>query len=216
MSHKVLKINNVDDVNNLGLSDVINSSNVQTNDVIKYSGTDWVNGVLSSATPTETLGYSFHLKDGMSFSASGRYSAGKYLMYQRENANRTIYYKPSGYDTNGATTTNSLKNNSNWFESIDITSAGTYLCIATYAFYSQTYTGGEISLRWESNGGGFSHYVSTDTSISAAFPMLLVGVLTVSTSDIIRVVVQSVSNNESVLHKTPEAAAASVSIFKLS
>ena len=137
-------------------------------------------------------------------------------MYQRETSNRTIYYKPSGYDTNAATTTNSIKQNHKWFESIDITAAGTYLCLATYAFYSQLFTGSEISLRWESNAGGFSHYTSTNTSISAAFPTLLVGVLTVAATDIIRVVVQSVSNTGSVLHKTPEAAAASVSIFKLS
>jgi len=216
MSHKVLKVNNVNDANNLGLSDVINSSSIQANEIIKWNGTQWINGVSSSATPTETLGYSFHLKDGMSFSASGAYSAGKYLIYQRETANRTIYYKPSGYDTNASTTANSIKNNSKWFESIDITSAGTYLCLATYAFYSQSFTGGEVSLRWESNAGGFSHYISTNTSIAAAFPTLLVGVLTVLTTDIVRVVVQSVSNTASVLHKTPEAAAASVSIFKLS
>lgn len=215
MSHKVLKVNNVN-ANSLGLSDVINSSSIQANDIIKWNGTQWINGVSSSATPTETLGYSFHLKDGMSFSASGAYSAGKYLIYQRETANRTIYYKPSGYDTNASTTANSIKNNSKWFESIDITSAGTYLCLATYAFYSQSFTGGEVSLRWESNAGGFSHYISTNTSIAAAFPTLLVGVLTVLTTDIVRVVVQSVSNTASVLHKTPEAAAASVSIFKLS
>ena len=157
------KVNNVTDVANLGLSDILGVSNLQTNDVIKYDGSAFVNGPVSSSTPAQTLGYSFHLLNNMSFSASGRYSAGKYLMFQRETASRIKYYKPTGYDTNASTTTNSLKSNSNWFESIDITNAGTYLCVASYTFnMSSFYSGGEISLRWESNAGAFSSYVTAD------------------------------------------------------
>ena len=63
--------------------------------------------------------------------------------------------------------------------------------------------------------GAFSSYVTTDTSTSANRPMLLFGILTISSSDIARVVVQSVSNDQNVLHATPEARGASVSIFKL-
>lgn len=187
MSHNKITVDN-NAPNSAGeipvnLSSYINETSPSSDEVIKYDGAAWVNSVSPSGVGM-TAGAGLILQNSASFDGSNSYSVGDYLMIMKTTS-RTYRFLKTGYAFNNATSTNTIKSNTNWLESITIPSAGTYLCICTLSIEN-----GDMQARWESNAGGFSNYVHVDSSNNSLSGAVLLGILTTTGSDVVRIVVQ--------------------------
>jgi len=194
MSHNKFKVNNISPNNTsnipINVSDLVNISNIAENDILVYGVSGWNNSQISSFAYPFQVGYSNYLKNTFSNTPSGNYSIGDYMMYRRGSSSSEEYFG-TGYTYNTASIENTVKNNSNWIESIDVPS-GRFLCISHLALRNDNNVG-DIKARWESDNGGFSSYVHIfgDSNKNGA---VLLGVLDTNTSNTVRVVIKDFTN----------------------
>ena len=154
MSHNKIKVAGQDpsssgditlEINNL--SD-IDTSGVSSGNMLGYNG--------SSFVPTGSTGTGIELHAGI-FQFAGGYGAGGYYFaindYSiiRKNTTSARLYSSTGSNNifNNASSGNSPVGTSAWTESIDIPTAGTYLCIAG----AHCRTGTNVTWQWENNAG---------------------------------------------------------------
>jgi hypothetical protein len=194
MSHNITTVDNQnpDNTSNIpvNLSSYINETSVSNNQVIRYDGSNWVNG--SNPSPDINAGVGVWFKNTASVSSSGSYSVNDYLMILKSSS-YVHTYLASGYSLKNATSTNTIKSNSNWLEAVNISSAGKYLCICTLAIRS-----GDMKARWESNAGGFSSYVHVTVSNNDRGAVIL-GIVETTGADVIRVVVKEMNTTSSLI-----------------
>jgi len=191
MSHNKITVDNqsasaTNDIP-VNLSSYITESSPVNNEIIAFNGTSWINAVNPAGTGFKAKASVF-INETATFAGSGSYSIGNYLMIQKAGS-RTNKIEDTDITINPATATNTIKSNSNWLESIDIP-AGTFLCICTLAIEGNS---ADMKARWEYNGGGFSHYVHVFGNNNTKSGSLIIGVLTVTSSDTIRIVVKDQS-----------------------
>tara|TARA_Y100000592_G_scaffold9199_1_gene12839 strand:+ start:1435 stop:2082 length:648 start_codon:yes stop_codon:yes gene_type:complete len=164
------------------LSDV-DTSAVSSGDMLSYDG--------SSFVPISNQNSGLNLHAGI-FQFSGGYGAGGYYFaindYNciRKNTGSARLYSSTGNTNifNNATTTNTVVSTSVWMESIDVPTAGTYLCIAG----THCSTGTNVTWQWQNNSGNFGAktYVQQNNNYYGG---LVVAVMTATTNDIFRIVV---------------------------
>lgn len=209
MSHNKIRVDNQDPNSvgsiDLNMSSYINESSPVTDQVIKYNGSDFVNG--SNPSSVAAL-----LKLGLHFNPVGwgggnyYYSVGDYFTIRDYG---TVNYADTGFDYNNATTTNSPLSNNRWCQSIDIPESGTYLFIRTVAMTSGT----SMTFRHSINAGefGMQAYIENSSNTNGA---MIWGIATCVQNDIFRTVVKakvgSVKNFED-----EEMRTISILIFKL-
>lgn len=190
MTYRTTSINNIGTGNNnsinLDLENVSNSniSSPQNNQILKFnSSNEWVNGNIEVASDFK-LG-AIHPISGWSAS-SYDYSIGDYLMIRKDNSNTTA---ESGFTLNGATSTNSARSNSNWFESIDIPVAGKYLFMLSLYIRDGT----DATWRMSNNAGEFGSkvYVKNNNNYGAQ----MVGIADCVQNDIFRVILKAKTGN---------------------
>lgn len=212
MSHNKISIdNNSPDSTGeipLNLSSFINETSPTNDQVIKYDGANWINAASPSDTGF-TSGVGLILQNSASFNGSSNYTVGDYLMIMKTNS-RTYRFEKPGYVLNSATATNTIKSNSNWLESITVPDAGTYLCICTLSI-----EGGDMQARWESNAGGFSNYVHVYSSNNKLSGSILLGIVTTTGSDVVRIVVKGQTSASGLTNSTDHRAL-SVHVIELS
>lgn len=185
MSHNKITVDNNSPSSSgdipVNLSSYIEETSPDVGELIKYDGAYWINSVTPSKIDMNA-GMGLILRNGVSFAGSGNYTVGDYLMIARTGS-RIYSFLESGYALNPATATNTIRSNSNWLESVAIPSAGTYLCICTLSIST-----GDMQARWESNSGGFSNYVHVFHNNNTASGSILLGILTTTGTDTVRVV----------------------------
>lgn len=212
MSHNKITVDNLSPDNAgdvpVNLSSYITESSPSTNQVVKYDGAAWINAADPAGTGFKAKASVF-INETASFAGSGSYTIGNYLMIQKAGG-RTYKIIDTDVTLNDATSTNTIKNNSNWLESIDIP-AGTFLCICTLAIEGGS---ADMKARWESDAGGFSHYVHVYGNNNTRSGSLIVGVLTTATTNTIRIVVKDQSTASTLIDSGPHAAL-SVHVIKL-
>jgi len=175
-----LEINNLSDVDTSGVS---------SGDMLSYTGSSFV------AAGNANSGLSLHA--GI-FQYSGGYGAGGYYFgvndysILRKQTNSARLYSSTGNTNifNNASSGNSPVGTSAWTESIDIPTAGTYLCIAG----THCTTGTNVTWQWENNAGnkGAKTYVQNNNNFYGG---LVVAVMTATTNDIFRIVVTAKSGS---------------------
>ena len=174
------------------LSDVSITS-PSANQVLQYSGSSFVNSTLSGPLDLEGV-FSIFQKTNITYSSSGSYDVNDYLFLSRDTmgARNTSYVDASFVSSNPATSTNTIKSNDKFFESVNILQAGTYLCICSVPLKS---TNGGYVVRWHSNAGAFG--ASTDVHYTNRTGGLVVGIVTASLNDVLRVVVETENGSAS-------------------
>ena len=211
MSHNKITIENQkpDNTGNIpvnlsGFADIITPSE---NNILKFDGTKWTNsntnsntGVFSNVSVTQ--------RNTSTHSSSGSYSIGHYVMLRRSTS-AVHKIQTTGFNLNAATTTNTLKDNTNWLESVDIPNSGNYLCICTLSIEN-----GDMKARWESNDGGFSNYVHVYSNNNSKSGSILLGILNTTSSNNVRVVIKD-HNSASYLIDDIHHHALSIHIIKL-
>ena len=169
----------------VNIASYISESSPASNQVIKYNGTNWINGSYPGAT-TPNLGLAIF---GSTYGWSGGnyfYAAGDYFTIRDYGS---LQHRDSGFNFNDATTANSPLSNTRWSESIDIPTAGTYLIVCTLAILGGT----SMTMRMSNNAGEFGMKVTIDrTSRYGAF---IYGIGTFVNNDIFRIVVKSLSGS---------------------
>lgn len=173
-----IALNNLSDVSTSGASD---------GDMLGYNG--------SSFAPTGSTETGINLQAGI-LQKSGGYGAGSYYFAVNDysiirKSNSVLMYSATG-NTNvfNSASSNSPVSTSAWTESVDIPTAGTYLCIGG----AHCATGSSITFRWQNNAGSFGAktFVRNNTN---SYGGLVVAIMTASTNDIFRIVVTSTSGN---------------------
>lgn len=191
------------------LSDVSISA-PSANQVLQYSGSSFVNSVLSG--PLDLAGvFTVFQKNSTVYSSSGSYDVNDFLFLSRDTqgSRNNAYVDSSVVSSNPATSSNTIKSNDKFFESIDILEAGTYLCICSVPLKS---TDGGYVVRWHSNSGAFG--ASTDVHYTNRTSGLVVGIVTASLNDVLRVVVETENGSASATGATQNRSF-SFHIFKL-
>ena len=190
MTYRTTSINNIGAGNsnsiNLNLENMSNSniSSPQNNQILKFnSSNEWVNGNIEVASDFK-LGAIHSI--GSWNSSSHDYSIGDYLMIRRDNSNTTA---ESGYTLNSATSTNSARSNSNWFESIDIPTAGKYLFMLSLYIRDGT----DATWRMSNNAGEFGPKVYVKNNNNYGTQM--VGIADCVQNDIFRVILKAKTGN---------------------
>ena len=194
MSHNVITVNNnksdsSGDIpfNFSDLSDITTSS-LESNQVIKHNGTNWVNSENPATGSSIEQVFSVWHNFTANYGGSSNFSTNDYMMTMRDTQTDRTYshVDTSEAESNAATATNTVKSNVKWMESIDIKNAGTYLCI--FVAPLETSSGGYV-LRWHSNSGGFG--AKSDIYYTNRTGSIVLGIVDASDDDIIRVVVES-------------------------
>ena len=181
------------------LSDVTISS-ASLNQVLKYDGSSFVNAV-STASKGYDLKCAIYQGSGgsnytVTTSSTYKYVVGDYAIH-RINGNTYNTYYDTGFTVNNATSANSPLTNNTWVESVDIPSAGTYLVTVTGVCRDN-----DITYQIEGNNGAISAKIFCDRD--SFFGTLAVGIVTVSSSDIVRLVVKAVTGNVVFSSKTDQ------------
>ena len=191
------------------LSDVTISS-ASSDQVLQYDGSSFVNTTLSG--PLDMSGkFTVFQKNGVSYSSSGNYSVNDYLFLSRDTqtTRNNAYVDASFVSSNEATSTNTIKSNFRFLESINILQAGTYLCICSVPLKA---TDGGYVVRWHSNAGGFG--AKSDIYYTNRTGGLVVGIITAPANDVLRVVVE-VENGSATATGSSQNRSYSIHIFKL-
>ena len=190
MSYKTTSVNNVDpninNIINLNLENIsnLNISSPQNNQILKYnSSSEWVNGDVTLESDFK-LG-AIHPIGNWS-STSHDYSIGDYLMIRKDNSNTTA---ESGYTLNSATDANSARNNTNWFESINIPTAGKYLFMLTLYVRDGT----DATWRMSNNAGEFGPKVYVKNNNK--YGVQMVGIADCVQNDVFRVILKEKTGN---------------------
>jgi len=195
MSHNKIKVGNQEPSSsseiNISLNDLsdVDTTSVSSGDMLGYNGSSFV------ATGSTDTGVELHA--GI-FQYSGGYGAGSYYFaindYNciRKNTNSARLYSSTGSTNifNNATSTNTAVSTSVWNESIDVPTAGTYLCIAG----THCHTGTNVTWQWENNSGntGAKTYVQNNNNFYGG---LVVAIMTATTNDVFRIVVTAKSGS---------------------
>jgi len=181
------------------LSDVTISS-ASSDQVLKYDGSSFVNAALSANKGYDLKCAIYQGSGGnnytVSTSSTYKYVIGDYSIY-RINGNTYNTYYDTGFTVNNATSANSPISNNTWVESIDIPNAGTYLVTAAGVCRDN-----DITYQLEGNNGAISAKIFCDRD--SFFGALAVGIVTVSSSDIVRLVVKAVTGNVVFSSKTDQ------------
>ena len=191
------------------LSDVSISA-PSANQVLQYSGSSFVNGALSG--PLDLTGvFTVFQKTSAVYSSSGSYDVNDYLFLSRETqgSRNNSYVDSSVVSSNAATSSNTVKSNVKFFESVNILEAGTYLCICSVPLKS---TDGGYLVRWHSNAGGFGAH--SDIHYTNRTGSLVVGIITAPLNDVLRVVVEA-ENGSATATGANQNKSFSFHIFKL-
>ena len=206
MSHNKIKVAGQSPDSNgnvsVSLNDIsdISISSASTNQILKYDGSNFVNGALTASKGYDLKFATFQGSSGSNYSASTN-STYKYVVedyaIHRVLGGTYITYHDNNFDENTATSSNSPLANNAWMESVDIPSAGTYLVTATGVCRDN-----DITYQLESNSGAFSAKIFCDKD--SFFGALSVGIVTVSSSDIVRLVVKAVTGNVVFSSKTDQ------------
>ena len=167
MSHNVLKINNnnFDQNNNINLSmeSILNNSSSSNGNVIKKTASGWESGNIIGNLST-SLSLKFGLLSDFSSTAWGGgnyfYDIGDYLSYRQNNGK---VYSETGYTYNTITTATAPVTNSKWCNSVDIPTAGKYLCTFS-AICDMSGGDGDVTYRFRSNSGYFGAKVFLKSS----------------------------------------------------
>ena len=175
------------------LSDV-NISNAQNQQVLKFSSSNLVNDSFQASVSTQNA-YSVFQRNDTSFfshgaSTTNSYDVNDYLFLPSDSqTGRTrSYIDTSLAQSINATSTNSIKSNTRAFESVKVKTAGTYLCRCSVPLRSWGAAAGYV-VRFHSNNGAFG--AKNNVQSIPVNSALVVGIVTVSANDRIRVVIES-------------------------
>jgi len=181
------------------LSDV-SISGPSEDQVLKYNGSSFVNSALTLEKGYDLKCAIYQGSGGSNYtvttSSTYKYVAGDYAVH-RINGNTYNTYNDTGFTVNNATSANSPLTNTTWVESVDIPSAGTYLVTATGVCRDN-----DITYQLESNNGAISAKIFCDRD--SFFGSLAVGIVTVTSSDIVRLVVKAVTGDVVFSSKTDQ------------
>jgi len=186
----------------VSLNDIsdISISSASTDQVLKYNGSNFVNSALTVAKGYDLKCAIYQGSGGSNYTVTTsntyKYVVGDYSVY-RINGNTYNTYNDTGFTVNNATSANSPLSNNTWVESIDIPSAGTYLVSATGVCRDN-----DITYQIEGNNGAISAKIFCDRD--SFFGALAVGIVTVSSTDIVRLVVKAVTGNVVFSSKTDQ------------
>lgn len=194
MSHNSIKVlgQTLDSNSNINVS-LNNLNNVSItspseNEIIKYDGSNFINSSSTSQKNYDLKASVFQDRGqtyGVSCSSLKQYSVGDYAEHRLLTGSYEKY-NDTNFSINSATATNSVITNSKWGESFNIPTSGTYLITATGICREN-----DITFQLESNSGTFSSKIFCDRD--SFFGTLAAGILTVSTTDIVRLVVKAVT-----------------------
>ena len=194
MSHNKINVGNQEPSSsseiNISLNDLsdVDTSSVASGNMLGYNG--------SSFVPTGSTETGLDLHAGI-FQRSGGYGAGNYYfavndysMIRKMGSSATLYSSTGSTAIFNNASSNSPVSTSAWTESIDVATAGTYLCIAG----AHCVSGTSITWQWENNAGNFGAktFVRNNTN---AYGGLVVAVMTATTNDIFRIVVTAKSGS---------------------
>lgn len=193
MSHNILKVNNNNVSNNnvsLNLSDLCSVSNIQTNDIIKHNGTNFINSTAGGGFSNASLYYQNH-------ESTWNTALGTWTNYEYVNGNYYLggarvtdryAYSDSSITANNSTATNSFRDwtNGQYKESYTVATAGTYLCI----YFIECKVMSQATFRWQSNAGFFGAKV-TMTNSGNGFGSCVVGIVNASQNDVLRVIIDN-------------------------
>ena len=181
------------------LSDV-SISTPSTDQVLKYNGSNFVNGALTVDKGYDLKCAIYQGSGGSNYTVTTsntyKYAVGDYSVY-RINGNTYNTYNDTGFTVNNATSANSPLSNNTWVESVNIPSAGTYLVSAAGVCRDN-----DITYQIEGNNGAISAKIFCDRD--SFFGALAVGIVTVSSTDIVRLVVKAVTGNVVFSSKTDQ------------
>ena len=191
------------------LSDVSISS-PSSDQVLQYTGAGFTNSALSGPLQIDGV-FTVFQKTSAVYSSSGSYDVNDYLFLSRDTqgSRNNAYVDSSVVSSNPATSSNTVKSNDKFFESVDILEAGTYLCICSVPLRS---TDGGYLVRWHSNAGGFGAH--SDIHYTNRTGSLVVGIITAPLNDVLRVVVEAENGSASATGATQNKSF-SFHIFKL-
>ncbi len=191
------------------LSDVSISS-PSSDQVLQYTGAGFTNSALSGPLQIDGV-FTVFQKTSAVYSSSGNYDVNDYLFLSRDTqgSRNNAYVDSSVVSSNPATSSNTVKSNDKFFESVDILEAGTYLCICSVPLRS---TDGGYLVRWHSNAGGFGAH--SDIHYTNRTGSLVVGIITAPLNDVLRVVVEAENGSASATGATQNKSF-SFHIFKL-
>ena len=173
-------------LNNLSDASISSPSSDQ---VLKYNGSSFVNAASISAK-----GYDLKFA---TFQGAGNYSVHNQTAYKYVVGDYTIYrlnggtyttFNETDFTANNATAANSPVTTSVWTESVNIPSAGTYLVTVTGICRAN-----DITYQIEGNNGAISAKIFCDKD--SFFGSLAAGIVTVTSTDIIRLVVKAVTGS---------------------
>tara|TARA_R100000951_G_scaffold104679_1_gene97992 strand:+ start:178 stop:807 length:630 start_codon:yes stop_codon:yes gene_type:complete len=209
MSHNKITVDNQSPDSSglidLNMSSYITESPPVENQVIKYNGSEFVNGS-SPSVIYPILKFGLHVKDTTWTALSAYYySVGKYYSIRDYGAS---IYGDTGFNYNNATAANSIYNSTKWTESINIPVAGTYLFILTMACTS----GNSMTLRNSNNAGEFGVQVQVNSSNTQG--SIVWGIADCVQNDVVRTIVKATNGSVRYVN-TNEMRTTSTLVFKL-
>lgn len=183
------------------LSDVSISSPAQ-NQFLQYNGSSFVN---NTGDFTSDLKFAFVGNTSAGWSATGNYDVGDYSSIRYTGS---LIVNDTGYTQNNSTSTNTVKSNSNWFESVDIPTAGKYLFIVCFA----TFGTGNGEWRFSNNAGEFGAkaYIHHDN----IYGSIMCGIADCVANDIFRLILK-VEEGGITLFDDPETRGITFQIYKI-
>lgn len=214
MSHNKISVNNqnADNAGNvpLNLSTYITESSPSNGQILKYNGTAWINAQSPSGYGVDLTSGWHHRED--SYSNGNYYYRVDDYHINRKNTNTANVYNSGASQTSATGGNTPLSgNNGSWFESVKLTSAGTYLCMYSLNCPSGT----SLNYRWHDHSdNAFSNKVTIYKN-SNSWGSICCGIITTATTNrIIKVVCEAYSGNVEIT-EWQEAFASSMTIMKL-
>jgi len=216
MSHNVLTVDNQKPTNAgeipVNLSSFATISNVQSNQVIKYDGSNWQNGANPSTSPIALKagwrGFHYSFSNGTYY-----YRTNHYFMHRKATANSSFYLANASFRSATGTNTplSSGDTNTTWFESIRVNEAGTYLCMMNPNCNAGTY----VKFRWHDGNGNPKGNEVTVYNANNFYGAICTAIITTTTANQnIRLVCTGYSGNCQITEPR-ENAVSSVTILKL-
>jgi len=152
--------------------------------------------------------YSF-VKTTDNYGTSLSYSNNDYWIWRHSTG--TIVFKDTSITRNTATSANSPVTNSNWTESLTLTTSGTYLLLACVACGDNFNSNDSCTIQW-SDGSAISNKVHLNSE--GVFGSLIWAVKTITSSTTVRLVVTDVTGTCRPI-SAEQARACTVQVFQL-
>jgi len=208
MSHNKIKVGTQEpDANGsitVGLNDLsdVTLTSPAVNQMLKYNGSGFVNGATEF---TSDLKFGFVANTTATWSATGNYDVGDYSSIRYTGS---LIVNDTGYTQNNSTSTNTVKSNSNWFESVDIPNSGKYLFIVCFA----TFGSGNGEWRFSNNAGEFGakSYIHHDN----IYGSVMCGIADCVANDVFRLILK-VEEGGITLFDEPETRGITFQIYKI-